>query len=168
MRWLDGQLTEEQADLVVCPTGTGALVQAAVNHLNTPEREPAVVIAVDPDTDPSFWKRLAREESPGGNANGEALFEAPWSVSKPGIEASVSVSDYKLIWQALTYKPLGLNESSVLVIICSEGLSPYTTPKDVSSDDVMAQTLVQIDSSDPDFGSTPRHGEAAIANYITA
>lgn len=45
-----------------------------------------------------------------------------------------------------------------------------TTPNDVSIDDVitLAQTLVQIDSSNPDFGSTPGPGETAIAKYVTA
>ena len=40
----------------------------------------------------------------------------------------------------------------------------------ISYDDVisLAQKLVQIDSSNPDFGSTPGPGEAAIAEYITA
>ena len=45
-----------------------------------------------------------------------------------------------------------------------------TTPNDISSDDVIAltKTLVQIDSSNPDFGSTPGPGETAIAKYIAS
>lgn len=44
------------------------------------------------------------------------------------------------------------------------------TPNDLASDDVIAltKTLVQIDSSNPDFGSTPGPGETTIAKYITA
>lgn len=44
------------------------------------------------------------------------------------------------------------------------------TPNGLSSDDVIAltKTLVQIDSSNPDFGSTPGPGETAIAKYIVA
>lgn len=44
------------------------------------------------------------------------------------------------------------------------------TPNDLASDDVIALTkiLVQIDSSNPDFGSTPGPGETAIAKFITA
>lgn len=44
------------------------------------------------------------------------------------------------------------------------------TPKDFPSDDVIAltKTLVQIDSSNPDFGSTPGPGETTIAKYIAA
>lgn len=45
-----------------------------------------------------------------------------------------------------------------------------TIPNGLSSDDVIAltKTLVQIDSSNPDFGSTPGPGETAIAEYIAA
>ncbi|CAL5872803.1 uncharacterized protein PFLUO_LOCUS7072 [Penicillium psychrofluorescens] len=196
MRELDSQLMGEQANLVVCPAGTGALLQAAVNHIKAPERNPAAVLAVEPDTAPFLWKKLAREEPPGENGNCEAPFEAFWSALKSGIDASATVSDYEAHLASLELQAagisaglagasglaalrrldeshktqLGLNESSVLVIICTEGLSPYTTPKDVSSDDVitLAQTLVQIDSSNPDFGSTPGPGETVIANYITS
>ena len=51
-----------------------------------------------------------------------------------------------------------------------DGLSAYAASRDVSTEDVveLARTLVQIDSSNPDFGSTPGPGETAIAKYITA
>ncbi|KAJ5601234.1 hypothetical protein N7510_010768 [Penicillium lagena] len=196
MRELDSQLMGEQADLVVCPAGNSALVQAAVNYLKAPGRSPAAFIAVEPDTNPSLWRRLAREESAGVNDNREALLEAAWLALKHGIDASATVSDYEGHLASLELQTtgvsaglagasglaalrrleehhkeqLGLNENSVLVLICTEGLSPYTTPKDVSSDDVitLTQTLVQFDSSNPDFGSTPGPGETAIANYITS
>ena len=50
-----------------------------------------------------------------------------------------------------------------------EELPPYTAPLNISSDNVitLAQKLVQIDSSNPDFGSTPGPGETTIAKYIT-
>ncbi|KAI1628638.1 acetylornithine deacetylase [Exophiala viscosa] len=47
---------------------------------------------------------------------------------------------------------------------------PAEAPKDVSIEEVVAltQTPVQIDSSNPDFGSTGGPGETAIATYINA
>lgn len=65
---------------------------------------------------------------------------------------------------------LVLSKDSVIVLICTERLTKYDIPKDVSSDDVieLTQTLVRINSANPDFGSVPGPGETAIANYITA
>lgn len=42
--------------------------------------------------------------------------------------------------------------------------------KDISSNDVidLTQALVRIDSSNPDFGSTPGPGETVIAKFVTA
>lgn len=51
------------------------------------------------------------------------------------------------------------------------GLAPSgTTTEDVTINEVVAltQQLVRIDSSNPDFGSTPGPGETRIARYITA
>lgn len=65
---------------------------------------------------------------------------------------------------------LGLNETSTVVLICTEGIRNYKLPLDVSMDDPVAltQRLVQIDSSSPDLGSTPGLGETAVARYIKA
>lgn len=196
MRELDNQLNGEQVGLVVCPASNGALTQAAITCLKSPERGPTAFMAVEPDTAGSLWKFLAREEQTGRKDNYEEPSEAAWSALKPGIDASTTVSDYEAHLASLELQAagvpaglagasglaalrrldephkaqLGLNRNSVLVLICTEGLSPYTTPKDVSSDDVieLSQTLVQIDSSNPDFGSTPGPGETAIAKYITS
>lgn len=196
MRELDSQLMGENVDLLVCPAGTGALLQTAVNYLKAPERKPAACVAVEPDTAATLWKRLAREEAASGNGNSKALLEATWSDLKSGIDASATVSDYEAHLAILELRTagisaglagasglaalrrleepqkvqLGLDESSVLVVICTEGFLPYNTPRDVSSDDVitLAQTLVQINSSNPDFGSIPGPGETAIANYINS
>lgn len=196
LRELDSQLAGEQADLVICPVGTNGLAQAAVSHVKAPERKRAAFMAVEPDTAGSLWKSLVRKEPPGKQVNGEVLFETAWSALKPGIDASATVSDYEAHLASLELEAagvaaglagasglaalrrldgshmvqLGLDENSTIVLICTEGPSSYTTPKDVSTDDVitLAQTLVQIDSSNPDFGSTPGPGETAVAKYITA
>jgi acetylornithine deacetylase/succinyl-diaminopimelate desuccinylase family protein len=65
---------------------------------------------------------------------------------------------------------LGLNENSVVVLICSEKSRAYDIPMDVSVSDPVAltQKLVQINSASPALGSIPGPGETAIARYIKA
>lgn len=48
-------------------------------------------------------------------------------------------------------------------------MAPHKIQNDVSPSDVISltQALVQIDSSNPDFGSIPGPGESAIADYVT-
>lgn len=48
-------------------------------------------------------------------------------------------------------------------------MAPHKLERDVSPDDVVSltQALVQIDSSNPDFGSIPGPGESEIADYVT-
>lgn len=62
-----------------------------------------------------------------------------------------------------------LNEDSVVVLLCTEGQRPYTTPNDVTLDDVvtLTQNLVQIDSSNPTL-SASGVGEVQIANFVAA
>ncbi|KLJ07324.1 hypothetical protein EMPG_10017 [Blastomyces silverae] len=125
------------------------------------------------------------------------LSETAWPLLKCGTDASITISDYEAHRASLELQTLGvaagpsgaaslaalralsesdktrlgLNQDSVVVLICTErGPTNYNTPKDVASDDVidLTQTLVQIDSSNPDFGSIPGPGETSIAQYITA
>ncbi|PGH29937.1 hypothetical protein GX50_07309 [[Emmonsia] crescens] len=129
--------------------------------------------------------------------NCRRLSETAWPLLKSGTDASITISDYEahrasLELQALGVAAgpsgaaslaalralnasdkarLGLHQGSIIILICTEGgPTNYNTPKDVASDDVidLTQTLVQIDSSNPDFGSIPGPGETSIAQYITA
>ena len=122
-----------------------------------------------------------------------------WPLHKAGVDASLTVSDYEvhlaneyLKSQQISTGPYGasplaalrrlkgseealeLDESSIIVLLCTEGNRPYEVPKDVSFDDAesLAQTLVQIDSSIPAGGGTEAHrrgpGVVEIARYVTA
>jgi hypothetical protein len=64
---------------------------------------------------------------------------------------------------------LGLNESSNVVLLCSEGSRKYTIPFDVSLDDPvgLTQALIRIDSSNPGLSKSGM-GEKAIAEFIAA
>ncbi|KPM39919.1 hypothetical protein AK830_g6676 [Neonectria ditissima] len=115
-----------------------------------------------------------------------------WPILKAGVEASVTVSDFESHEASLYLESvgisagpcgaaplaalrrltaadkaaLGLNENSVVVLLCSERNREYTVPLSVSSDDpiILTQTLVQINSANP-LGVT---GPSAIAPYIAA
>ncbi|OJD17949.1 hypothetical protein AJ78_01980 [Emergomyces pasteurianus Ep9510] len=125
------------------------------------------------------------------------LSETAWPLLKSGTDASITVSDYEEHRASLELQSLGiaagpsgaaslaalralnasdkvrlgLNRDSIIILMCTEGgPTKNDIPKDVASDDVieLTQTLVQIDSSNPDFGSIPGPGEISIAQYITA
>ncbi|KAL2201671.1 Zn-dependent exopeptidase [Sarocladium strictum] len=119
-----------------------------------------------------------------------------WDVLKNGVDASVTVSDFEAHMAvqdlhaagipagpcgaaplaalrrltAADRQKLGLNDKSRVVLFCTERTKEYETPRDVSSDDpvTLAQTLIQIDSSNPSLGSTPGPGEIEIAQYVVA
>jgi acetylornithine deacetylase/succinyl-diaminopimelate desuccinylase family protein len=119
-----------------------------------------------------------------------------WPIHKSGVDASVTVSDFEA-HEAVQYlqkagvnagpcgaaslaalrhvakanlEAIGLNANSVVVLLCTEGAREYQIPRNVSTDDpaALTQTLVQIDSSNPGWGTTPGAGETEIANYIAA
>ncbi|RDL37492.1 Uncharacterized protein BP5553_04925 [Venustampulla echinocandica] len=124
------------------------------------------------------------------------LSKAAWPPLKSGTDASLTISDYEAHRASLDLQKrgiaagpcgaaalaalrrldesdkarLGLNQKSVIVLLCTEGTTTYNIPKDVSSDDVISltQTLVQINSSNPDLGSIGGPGETALAQYVTA
>ncbi|CAM1503559.1 Fc.00g011500.m01.CDS01 [Cosmosporella sp. VM-42] len=119
-----------------------------------------------------------------------------WPLLREGVDASLTISDYEAHEAVLELKSLGvsagpcgaaplaalkrlsqldvetlgLNENSVIVLLCTEGHRDYSIPRSVSSDDPVAltQTLVQINSANPGLGSIPGPGETAIARYITS
>lgn len=119
-----------------------------------------------------------------------------WPVLQAGVDASLTVSDYEAheacgllhslgvsagpcgsapmaALRRLTSSDkaaLGLDESSVVVLLCTEGHREYPVPRNVSFDDAqsLAQTLVQINSANPGTGNVPGPGETEIARYITA
>lgn len=120
-----------------------------------------------------------------------------WPVLREGIDASATISDYEshlavqyLDSQGVKLGPcgaaglaalkrldnlensgsLGLSEDSVIVILGTEGARPYSTPRDVSSDDPVkiTQQLTQINSSNPSLSNAGGAGESEIANFITA
>ena len=123
-----------------------------------------------------------------------------WPLHKAGVDASLTISDYEahvaigcLESENVIAGPCGasplaalrrltssdraaleLDESSVVVLLCSEGNRPYGTPKNVSFDDAqsLTQALVQIDSSIPTRRGMEAHGgdpgELEISRYVTA
>ncbi|KAM0355211.1 hypothetical protein ACHAPU_001077 [Fusarium lateritium] len=119
-----------------------------------------------------------------------------WELLKDGVDASLTVSDHEahesllyLQAQGINAGPcggstlaalrrltssdkqtLGLNETSTVVLFCTERNRDYEVPHDVSGSDPVAltQTLVRINSASPDLGSTPGPGETAIARYVAA
>lgn len=117
-----------------------------------------------------------------------------WPLLKDGVDASLTISDYEAHSAVLDLEKhgilagpcggaslaalrrlnaedkdrLGLDETSVVVLLCTEGRREYNVPADVSVDDPVAltQKLVQIDSSSSSLGTGP--GEAVVAQYISA
>ncbi|KAI5361931.1 Putative pyridoxal-phosphate dependent enzyme, peptidase M20, peptidase M20, dimerization [Septoria linicola] len=65
---------------------------------------------------------------------------------------------------------LGLDQESVVVLPCTEGVREYDPPHDVTIDDPveLTQQLVQINSASPTMGTTPGPGETEIARYVAA
>lgn len=65
-------------------------------------------------------------------------------------------------------KALGLDETSTVVLLCTEGMRTYDVPRDVSVEDPveLTQALVQINSASPSLGSVPGPGEVDIAKFI--
>lgn len=119
-----------------------------------------------------------------------------WPLLYSGVDASLTVSDFESHEACVTLHSLGvkagpcgaatlaalrrltsiekailgLSESSVIVLLCTEGDREYRTPQSVSSDDAqsLAQTLVQINSAVPGTGNVPGPGETEIAQYISS
>ncbi len=124
------------------------------------------------------------------------LSTTAWPLLRSGVDASATVSDYeshvaaqdlhasgvlagpcgaatlaalrRLIGEDRTR--LGLDQSSVIVILSTERKREYKIPLSVSTEDPVAltQSLVRINSANPLLGSVPGPGEREIAEYIRA
>jgi acetylornithine deacetylase/succinyl-diaminopimelate desuccinylase family protein len=119
-----------------------------------------------------------------------------WPLLQAGVDASLTISDYEAHQAVELLKSLGvsagacgaaslgalrrlatsdkaalcLNDSSVIVLLCTESAKEYNIPKNVSVDDAqsLTQNLVQIGSAIPGTGYVAGPGETEIARYITA
>lgn len=119
-----------------------------------------------------------------------------WPLLQSGLDASVTISDFEAHTATMKLKDLGLNvgpcgaaplasllrltpadkeklglgPESTVVLLCTEGPKFYEVPLDVSTDDPVAltQTLVSINSANPDLGTGIEPGETAMAEYISA
>lgn len=117
-----------------------------------------------------------------------------WPILQAGIDISATVSDFEahqacqtLAAAGISAGPcgaaslaavrrlshndkaeLGLNETSTVVLLCTEGMREYDVPLDVAVEDPVAltQKLVQINSASPSLGSIPGPGEMEIAKFI--
>ncbi|KAH8893937.1 acetylornithine deacetylase [Thozetella sp. PMI_491] len=198
---IDAQLGQLSPSLVVTPVGVGSLAQAVVSHFKRQDRA-VRILTVEPDTAACLWKSLARGESvtertmPGimAGLTCGTVSSAAWSILQPGVDASVSVSDYEshlaveeLKAQGLSIGPcgaatlaglrrlkaeektkLGLGQNSVIILLCTEGKREYSAPRSVSTEDPIAltQTLIRIDSANASLGPVAGPGETEIAEYI--
>ncbi|KAL9623071.1 MAG: hypothetical protein Q9160_002585 [Pyrenula sp. 1 TL-2023] len=119
-----------------------------------------------------------------------------WPLLRDGVDASLSVSDFEahealniLKSQDVMVGPCGasplaalrrletvdkealeLNESSVVVLLCTEGPRKYPCPRDMSVIDArsLVQTLVQINSAVTGTANVRDPGATAVARYVTA
>lgn len=119
-----------------------------------------------------------------------------WPLFQAHLDASVTISDFEahqasldLQAQGVSAGPcgasplaavrrlspddraaVGLDENSVVVLLCTEGMREHDPPMDVSIGDAagLTRVLVQINSANPSLGSVPGPGETSIARYITA
>ncbi|RFU33058.1 hypothetical protein B7463_g3293, partial [Scytalidium lignicola] len=119
-----------------------------------------------------------------------------WPLLRAGVDASLTISDYESheacgLLQSLDISAgpcgaaplaalrrltssdkaaLGLNESSVIILLCTEGHKEYHIPSSVSCDDAqsLTQNLVQINSAVPGTGDVRGAGETDIARYISS
>jgi hypothetical protein len=117
-----------------------------------------------------------------------------WPVLSAGLGACVTVSDYevdkcvrRLESLGISAGPcggaplaalrhvsadypseIGLNEDSVVVILCTEAPREYDQPLDVSMDDraLLTESLVRIDSIDPGSSGAHGPGEVVVARFI--
>jgi acetylornithine deacetylase/succinyl-diaminopimelate desuccinylase family protein len=193
MREIDDQVNGQQVNFVISPVEYGSLAQAAVTHFKATGKSTSFV-AVEPDTAGHLWTKLSKDrKSIMPHINGNESSTADWGSLNFGADASLTISDYEAYLASLDLRKigivaglsgasglaalrrlgrsdkdrLGLDENSVVVILCTEGSKIATVPKNVASDDVvcLTQNLIQIDSSNPDSAGP---GEGAIGRYITS
>ncbi|KAF3398705.1 Diaminopropionate ammonia-lyase [Talaromyces pinophilus] len=204
MREIDEQLPENiKPDVVVTPVGVGSLAQSVVSHFKRAGIS-TTILAVEPDTAACFYHSIQQGDivpihtSPtimSGLCCGTVSTIA-WPLLKPGVDATLTISDYEAHTAALDLQALGvdagpcgsaslaalrrltaadreqleLDSESVVVLLCTEGNRDYEVPRSIFPSDPVSltQTLVQINSSNPSLGSVPGPGEIEIARYIKA
>jgi acetylornithine deacetylase/succinyl-diaminopimelate desuccinylase-like protein len=144
-------------------------------------------MVVEHDTNACLWKHFVREEPlPDGICNDlkdsidavatvsdHEAFKASKELLAAGITTGLAGSFGLAALYQLSEENrarLSMTVDSTVILICKSGTAPTSTPHDVSIDDVieLTQKLVQIDSSNPDFGFPPGPGEIEIARYVTA
>ncbi|EEQ33762.1 hypothetical protein McanMca71_003890 [Microsporum canis] len=200
---IDGQLQdmELKPTVIVSPVGVGSLCQAVVSHYKAKGREVSV-LTVEPDVAACLHKSLKAGQLTQVKVSKTIMSglecgtvsSIAWPILQPGVDASVTISDYEahqgvqyLSSKGVNVGPcgaaglsglrhvaktqpscIGLSPDSVIVILGTEGSRPYTTPKDVSSDDCveLTQTLTQINSSNPSESNPSGVGEGEISDYI--
>ncbi|KAM5470811.1 hypothetical protein MauCBS54593_003855 [Microsporum audouinii] len=200
---IDDQLQdmELKPTVIVSPVGVGSLCQAVVSHYKAKGREVSV-LTVEPDVAACLHKSLKAGQLTQVKVSKTIMSglecgtvsSIAWPILQPGVDASVTISDYEahqgvqyLSSKGVNVGPcgaaglsglrhvaktqpscIGLSPDSVIVILGTEGSRPYTTPKDVSSDDCveLTQTLTQINSSNPSESNPSGVGEGEISDYI--
>ncbi|OJD25022.1 hypothetical protein ACJ73_03613 [Blastomyces percursus] len=148
MHEIDHQLSGEQPSLVVCPAGARSLAQAVVAHYKASERKSTSFMAVEPDTAGLLWQWETRHRENQFNDHDRAKLitisdyeahRASLELQTLGVAAGPSDAASLAALRALSESEktlLGLNQDSVVVLICTERRpTSYKTPKDVASDD---------------------------------
>ncbi|PGH32226.1 diaminopropionate ammonia-lyase [[Emmonsia] crescens] len=185
--------------MIVTPVGVGSLAQAVVSHFKTTGHQ-STVIAVEPDTAACLHKSLRLGKCVPLNTactimNGldcGTVSSTAWPILQAGVDISVTLSDFEA-HQAVRYLksqnvragPCGaagvaalrrlsssrsLDPSTVVVLLCTEGPRPYTTPFDVSPEDPisLSQLLHEIQSPNPSFHTTSGAENTQLEVYIAA
>ncbi|KAL3955073.1 hypothetical protein ACCO45_010636 [Purpureocillium lilacinum] len=184
LREIDVQLKDSPPSLVVSPAGVGSFAQSVVSHFKQ-EGSHTKVMTVEPDTAACVYKSIRKNELVTVQTYATVMAgldcgtpsPIAWPILKAGVDACSTVSDWEA-HQATEYLKtrgvfpgtLGLDSSSVVVLLCTEGTKEYEIPMDVSMDDAveLTQALVRINSANPSLGSVPGPGESEIARYIGA
>ncbi|PGH14390.1 hypothetical protein AJ79_03032 [Helicocarpus griseus UAMH5409] len=185
--------------MVVTPVGVGSLAQAVVSHYKAPEHR-IDVMTVEPDTAACLHKSLrtgkcAPLSTTRTIMNGldcGTVSSTAWPILREGVDISATISDFEahdavqyLKSQGIGAGPCGaasvaalrllcsarpLDSNTVVVLLCTEGLRPYPTPFDVSTEDPggISRILQQIYLSNKSSPDTTAPGYTSVANYIAA
>ncbi|OJD13305.1 hypothetical protein AJ78_06229 [Emergomyces pasteurianus Ep9510] len=185
--------------MIVTPVGVGSLAQAVVSHFKTPGHQNTIV-TVEPDTAACLHRSLRSGKCVPLNTsctimNGldcGTVSSTAWPILRAGVDISMTVSDFET-HQAVRYlesqnvqagpcgaaslaalrrlsSSQGLDPSTIVVLLCTEGSRPYPTPFDVSIDDpgILSQVLPEIQSSNPRCPATSGAENTKLEAYIAA
>ncbi|EGX94586.1 acetylornithine deacetylase [Cordyceps militaris CM01] len=112
---IDEQLAGQTPDLVIVPVGVGSFAHSVVTHYKTPTSS-SQVMAVEPDTAASLWKRLVRAEEASAlsaptimaGLECSTVSEQSWPVLQHGVDVSATVSDFEAHAACETLHELGV------------------------------------------------------------